>query len=190
MLCEALDERGGGLAVAGGALVHPLLGDDPQPLDQLVEELQRTAVADIRKFIGMVLDNGHAYEAGGAVYFDVSTFDDFGTVSGYDRETMLEYAAERGGNPDDPNKRDPLDFILWQPSAPDEPVTTLGLMPPLYLDEVASAIPLLLLLLPPFPASDALYWAYVLWLEEEATSAAALRLRCCSCCCCCCCCCC
>ena len=34
---------------------------------------------------------------------------------------MLEYAAERGGNPDDPNKRDPLDFILWQPSAPDEP---------------------------------------------------------------------
>ncbi len=34
---------------------------------------------------------------------------------------MLELAAERGGNPDDPNKRDPLDFVLWQPSAPDEP---------------------------------------------------------------------
>ena len=30
-------------------------------------------------------------------------------------------AAERGGNADDPNKRDPLDFVLWQPSAPDEP---------------------------------------------------------------------
>ena len=25
------------------------------------------------------------------------------------------------GNPDDPNKRDPLDFVLWQPSLPDEP---------------------------------------------------------------------
>ena len=34
---------------------------------------------------------------------------------------MLEYARERGGNVDDPNKRHPLDFVLWQPSAPDEP---------------------------------------------------------------------
>ena len=28
---------------------------------------------------------------------------------------------ERGGNPGDPNKADPLDFVLWQPSAPGEP---------------------------------------------------------------------
>src|SRR3546814_10869626 len=34
---------------------------------------------------------------------------------------MLAYASERGGNVDDPNKRDPLDFVLWQPSLPDEP---------------------------------------------------------------------
>ena len=34
---------------------------------------------------------------------------------------MLDLAAERGGNPDDPNKRDPLDFVLWQPSAEGEP---------------------------------------------------------------------
>ena len=34
---------------------------------------------------------------------------------------MLALAAEHGGNPDDPNKRDPLDFVLWQPSLPDEP---------------------------------------------------------------------
>jgi L-cysteine:1D-myo-inositol 2-amino-2-deoxy-alpha-D-glucopyranoside ligase len=34
---------------------------------------------------------------------------------------MLAFAAERGGNPDDPNKRDPLDFVLWQPSLADEP---------------------------------------------------------------------
>ena len=40
-----------------------------------------SAIADIRGFIGMVLDQGHAYEAGGAVYFDVSTFDRFGQVS-------------------------------------------------------------------------------------------------------------
>jgi len=35
---------------------------------------------------------------------------------------MLELARERGGNPDDPNRRHPLDFVLWQPSAADEPV--------------------------------------------------------------------
>ena len=80
-----------------------------------------SAIADIRGFIGMVLDRGHAYVVDGAVYFDISTFERFGQVSHLPRETMLEYAAERGGNVDDPNKRDPLDFVLWQPSADDEP---------------------------------------------------------------------
>ena len=80
-----------------------------------------SAIADIRGFIGMVLDRGHAYQAGGAVYFDVSSFPEFGSVSGYSRDQMLEYAAERGGNVDDPHKRDPLDFVLWQPSLGDEP---------------------------------------------------------------------
>ena len=80
-----------------------------------------SAIPDIRGFIGMVLDRGHAYEAGGAVYFDVGTFPGFGDISHYTREQMLDYARERGGNIDDPNKRDPLDFVLWQPSMPDEP---------------------------------------------------------------------
>ncbi len=80
-----------------------------------------SAIPDIRGFIGMVLDQGHAYQAGGAVYFDISTFNRFGQVSGYSREEMLRLAAEHGGNPDDPYKRDPLDFVLWQPSGEDEP---------------------------------------------------------------------
>src|SRR5215207_7865820 len=40
-----------------------------------------SAIPDIRGFIGMVLDAGYAYEAGGAVYFDVTRFPTFGTVS-------------------------------------------------------------------------------------------------------------
>ncbi len=80
-----------------------------------------SAIADIRGFIGMVLDRGHAYQAGGAVYFDVASFGDFGQVSHYDPDHMLELARIHGGNPDDPNKRNPLDFVLWQPSLPDEP---------------------------------------------------------------------
>lgn len=80
-----------------------------------------SAIADIRGFIGMVLERGHAYEAGGSVYFDVSTFESFGSVSHYTEDQMLAFAAERGGNVDDPHKRSPLDFVLWQASAPDEP---------------------------------------------------------------------
>ena len=36
-------------------------------------------------------------------------------------DEMLELARERGGDVDNPHKRHPLDFVLWQPSAPDEP---------------------------------------------------------------------
>ncbi len=80
-----------------------------------------SAIPDIRGFIGMVLDRGYAYQAGGAVYFDVSKFESFGTVGNYSRDEMLALARERGGDVDNPAKRDPLDFVLWQPSAPDEP---------------------------------------------------------------------
>ena len=80
-----------------------------------------SAIPDIRGFIGMVLDRGHAYEAGGSVYFDVSTFESFGSLSNYTTDEMLAFAKERGGRVDDPNKRYPLDFVLWHPSAPDEP---------------------------------------------------------------------
>ena len=80
-----------------------------------------SAIPDILGFIGMVLDSGHAYQAGGAVYFNVASSERFGEVSHCSREEMLVLAAERGGNVDDPHKRDPLDFVLWQPSAPDEP---------------------------------------------------------------------
>jgi L-cysteine:1D-myo-inositol 2-amino-2-deoxy-alpha-D-glucopyranoside ligase len=55
------------------------------------------------------------------VYFDVSRFDGFGSVSHYSEAQMIELARQRGGHIDDPNKRHPLDFVLWQPSADDEP---------------------------------------------------------------------
>ncbi len=98
--------------------------DDMRALGMLPswsEPRATSAIAEIRKFIGQVLASGHAYEVDGSVYFEVATFKNFGTLSGLDRTTMLELAAERGGNPDDPKKRDPLDFVLWQPSAEDEP---------------------------------------------------------------------
>ena len=80
-----------------------------------------SAIPDIRGFIGMVLDRGFAYEAGGSVYFDVTRFESFGSLSNYSEAEMLELASQRGGHVDDPNKRHPLDFVLWHPSADDEP---------------------------------------------------------------------
>ena len=79
------------------------------------------AIPDILTFVDKLLDQGQAYQAGGAVYFDVSSAESFGELSGCDRDEMLALAAEHGGNPDDPAKRDPLDVVLWQPSATGEP---------------------------------------------------------------------
>lgn len=90
-------------------------------LPAYAEPRATSAISDILGIISLVLESGHAYQSGGAVYFDVSSFADFGQISHLDRGTMLRLAQERGGHPDDPNKRDPLDFVLWQPSASDEP---------------------------------------------------------------------
>jgi L-cysteine:1D-myo-inositol 2-amino-2-deoxy-alpha-D-glucopyranoside ligase len=80
-----------------------------------------SAIPEILSLVGAVLDAGHAYESGGSVFFDVSSYPAFGEISHLSRPEMLVLAAERGGKPDDPHKRDPLDFVLWQPSAADEP---------------------------------------------------------------------
>ena len=82
------------------------------------------ATETIDRIIAMVeqlLDSGHAYLTAGTAYFDVSTANGFGKLSQYTRDQMLRLARARGGNPDDPHRRDPLDFVLWQPSLPDEP---------------------------------------------------------------------
>jgi L-cysteine:1D-myo-inositol 2-amino-2-deoxy-alpha-D-glucopyranoside ligase len=42
-------------------------------------------------------------------------------LSKLDYAEMLRTANERGNDPDDPNKRDPLDFVLWQAAKPGEP---------------------------------------------------------------------
>jgi L-cysteine:1D-myo-inositol 2-amino-2-deoxy-alpha-D-glucopyranoside ligase len=79
------------------------------------------AIPEILTLIGRTFDQGLAYEVEGSVYFEVSKFPRFGQVSHEPRDAMLALAASNGGRPDDPNKRDPLDFVLWQPSLEDEP---------------------------------------------------------------------
>lgn len=79
-------------------------------------------VAEMVDIIDVLEAKGHTYVVDGTVFYDVSTFPDFGALSGYSDEQMVELSAERGGNPNDPRLRNPLDFILWQPSLDDEPM--------------------------------------------------------------------
>jgi L-cysteine:1D-myo-inositol 2-amino-2-deoxy-alpha-D-glucopyranoside ligase len=79
------------------------------------------AIPEILTLVEQTFERGAAYEVDGYVYFDVSTFANFGQVSHESRDSMLTLAAMHGGRPDDPRKRDPLDFVLWQPSLDDEP---------------------------------------------------------------------
>jgi L-cysteine:1D-myo-inositol 2-amino-2-deoxy-alpha-D-glucopyranoside ligase len=80
-----------------------------------------SAIGEIRKVIAELIDSGHAYAVDGWVYFDVSTYPAYGQLSHYGQSEMLTLSAERGGDPTDPRKRNPLDFVLWQPSAEGEP---------------------------------------------------------------------
>jgi cysteinyl-tRNA synthetase len=72
-----------------------------------------------------LLARGNAYEREGNVYYSVRQDPDFGILARAiglsDYKSMLIIANERGNYPDDPHKKDPLDFVLWQAQAPGEP---------------------------------------------------------------------
>ena len=72
-------------------------------------------IPEIVDIVETLLENGHAYEANGSVYFDVTSFDDYGKLSGQDVEEMESQgpAAERS------EKRHPADFALWKAGAVD-----------------------------------------------------------------------
>jgi len=79
------------------------------------------AITKITQLIGRLEAQGHAYQRGGNVYFRVSSVTDYGRLSRLSREEMVKLSAERGADPNDPRKQDPLDFILWQQSAAGDP---------------------------------------------------------------------
>ncbi|SRR5579884_226476 len=78
-------------------------------------------VPDMVPIVQGLLERQAAYVVDGWVYFSVAAFPDYGQLGRLDREQMAKLLAERGGDPNDRRKRDPLDFVLWQPSLDDEP---------------------------------------------------------------------
>ena len=78
-------------------------------------------VAEMIAIIEPLIEKGFAYEKNGSVYFSVASDPEFGKLSHIPRADMLPIANERGNTPNDPNKEDPLDFIMWQAASPGEP---------------------------------------------------------------------
>ncbi|MEV8095320.1 cysteine--1-D-myo-inosityl 2-amino-2-deoxy-alpha-D-glucopyranoside ligase [Kitasatospora sp. NPDC085879] len=78
--------------------------------------------------VKQLLASGAAYELDGDIYFSVDADPRFGEVSGLDRDAMLPVFAERGGDPQRPGKKHPLDALLWLAARPGEPAwdTELG----------------------------------------------------------------
>ena len=78
-------------------------------------------IPKIIELISKLVAQGHAYQSGGNVYFRVGSVADYGRLSRLSRAEMVTLSAERGADPNDPRKQDPVDFVLWQESAAPEP---------------------------------------------------------------------
>jgi L-cysteine:1D-myo-inositol 2-amino-2-deoxy-alpha-D-glucopyranoside ligase len=101
-----------------------LFREDAQALSLIPPDVYVGAVESIPIIVGMIKDlreRGAVYEVDGDLYFSVSADADFGSVSRLDREQMIALFAERGGDPERPGKRDPLDCLVWMRQRPGEP---------------------------------------------------------------------
>ena len=85
------------------------------------------ALPVIERFTARMADRGALYNVDEDVYFARSADPGFGSLSGpgtacgYGPAEMAELAAERGGDPDRPGKKDPLDVLVWRAERPGEP---------------------------------------------------------------------
>jgi len=83
-------------------------------------DIQAYATEEIPKMLEVVqglVDKGHAYPAGGSVYFRVRNIPDYGKLSHRNLESMMAAESAIGGE----DKEHPMDFVLWKGAKPGEP---------------------------------------------------------------------
>lgn len=98
--------------------------DDQTWLGNEPPDVYPRATDHIPEIIAMtkkLLRAGFAYEKNGSVYFDASRSRRYGAMARAAPRRMIALARERGGRPEDPDKKHPLDFILWQGRRRGEP---------------------------------------------------------------------
>ncbi|NLV82179.1 MAG: cysteine--tRNA ligase [Synergistaceae bacterium] len=75
-------------------------------------------IDEIINFVKILIEKGHAYTIEGDVYFEVSTFQEYGKLSKQSLDDL-----QSGARIDiDKRKKNPLDFVLWKASKPGEPL--------------------------------------------------------------------
>ncbi|MFZ5646270.1 MAG: cysteine--tRNA ligase [Bacillota bacterium] len=74
-------------------------------------------LSEIVEMIGRLLERGHAYVVDGDVYYDISSFPEYGKLSGRSLEDMQAGARVEV----DARKRHPMDFALWKAAKEGEP---------------------------------------------------------------------
>jgi len=84
------------------------------------------SIPDVVAAVRRLREQGAAYEVDGDTYFSVHSDARFGGVGNLDDQEMLALFAERGGDPDRPGKKHPLDCLLWQAARPGEPSWDTG----------------------------------------------------------------
>jgi L-cysteine:1D-myo-inositol 2-amino-2-deoxy-alpha-D-glucopyranoside ligase len=95
------------------------------PFDNYVAASSK--IGEIIEMVKGLVERGAAYAtADGSVFFRASSFEEYGNLSHFSREELLEKAraaAEESlvDSPDNPTKESIMDFVLWQKSLPGEP---------------------------------------------------------------------
>ena len=91
--------------------------EDMDALHVIRPDISPRASAHVPEQIELVktlIEKGHAYEVNGSVYFDVSSFPEYGKLSGRRVEDLLEGARVEVN----PEKVNPADFALWKKAEP------------------------------------------------------------------------
>jgi cysteinyl-tRNA synthetase len=94
--------------------------DDMAALGVRPPDIEPYATQHIDEMIAMIqklIDGGHAYAADGHVLFDVESHDHYGELSKRDLREMIAGSRVEVA----PYKKAPQDFVLWKPSAPEQP---------------------------------------------------------------------
>ncbi len=94
--------------------------EDMKALGCLPPTHQPRATEYVPQMIAMIetlIANGKAYAAEGHVLFEVAKYPEYGALSGRSTDDMIAGARVEVA----PFKRDPMDFVLWKPSEPDQP---------------------------------------------------------------------
>ena len=69
------------------------------------------------RMVETLIDKGHAYEADGHVLFNVPSMENYGELSNRTLDELIAGARVEVAS----YKKDPTDFVLWKPSADDQP---------------------------------------------------------------------